>query len=323
MEIKTICVLGGTGFVGRHLVNRLHRDGYNIRMLTRRYERGRNLLVIPTLQLIEADIHDCGQLDRHFGGCEAVVNLVGILNERGDDGRGFHHAHVELTEKVVAACKRRGVARYLHMSALNAHASAPSHYLQSKGRAEDLAHAAATPEFRVTSFRPSVIFGPDDSFLNLFARLLRLSPLVFPLACPQARFAPVYVGDVVEAFATALTEPASGGRRYDLCGPNVYTFRALVAYVNELIGTRRLIIPLPDALSRLQANVFEHLPGKPFSRDNLRSLQVDSVCGGANGLAALGLPPTPIEAVAPLYLGHRRVRERYTDYRATFGRTHT
>ena len=158
-----------------------------------------------------------------YSGNDAVIHLVGILNEKGRDGRGFRAVHVELPRKVVQACRETGVRRILHMSALHA-AQGPSHYLRTKGEGEDLVHAAAAEGLRVTSFRPSVIFGPRDSFINRFAGLLRFAPFFFPLACPDARFAPVYVGDVARAFALTLEDPRSFGRRYDLCGPRATGF---------------------------------------------------------------------------------------------------
>lgn len=315
MRTHQIALLGGTGFVGRHLINRLARDGHELIVLTRRRERHRDLLVIPTLQLIEADVHNPVILRTHLSGCTAVINLIGILNERGDDGRGFHHVHVELAEKLIAACHELGIPRLLHMSALHASTQGPSHYLRSKGRAEESIHDAAHHGLQVTSFRPSVIFGPGDSFLNRFALLLRWTPLFFPLACPQARFAPVCVTDAAEAMARCLDDPHSYGRRYDLCGPRIYTLHQLVAYTARTIGVRRLIVPLPDWLSKLQANVLEYVPGKPFSRDNLRSLQVDSVCTDAGALLQLGITPTPLEAVAPDYLRPTGQRQRYDDLR--------
>jgi uncharacterized protein YbjT (DUF2867 family) len=320
MLIKRVCVLGGSGFVGHHLLNRLTREGCQLRVPTRRREQHRDLLVMPTLELIEADVHDPDALRRLFEGCDAVVNLVGILNEKGDDGSGFQRAHVELAGKVVGACQATGVRRLLHMSALHAGAGAPSHYLRSKGLAEDLVFAAASTAFKVTSFRPSVIFGPEDRFLNRFASLLRLTPVCFPLAKAKARFSPVYVNDVAEAFVAAMTEPASYGQRYDLCGPGVYTLKQLVDYVNVLIGTHWLILPLGEGLSRLQAKVLEHVPGKPFSLANLRSLSIDSVCTGNNGLLALGVDPTPLEAVAPSYLAHGQSRSLYSEFRNLAGR---
>ncbi|MGQ0657140.1 MAG: complex I NDUFA9 subunit family protein [Chromatiales bacterium] len=319
MMITTVAVLGGTGFVGRHLVNRLHKDGCHVRVLTRRRERHRELLVIPTLELIEVDVHDAGCLAEALTGCDAVINLVGILNERGDDGRDFQRAHVALTDELLTACRRLGISRLLHMSALRADPAGPSHYLKSKGEAEELVRGAAATGLQATCFRPSVIFGPEDSFLNRFAALLHLLP-VLPLARPDARFAPVYVGDVVEAFARTLTSPASVGQHYDLCGPRVYTLYGLVEYVRSLTGSHCWIVRLGDRLSILQANIMEYVPGKPFSRDNLRSLSVDSVCTHTNGLLALGITPTPMEGVAPQYLADRNIKARYAEYRSEAGR---
>ena len=315
MLIRKICILGGTGFVGRSLANRLAGDGYALRVLTRDRERNRAaLILLPALELTEADVHDPSQLARHFAGCDAVINLIGILNERGRDGAGFRHAHVELAEKVVAACRQSGVRRLLHMSALNADArNGPSHYLRSKGEAEDKVQAAH--DLRVTSFRPSVIFGPGDRFFNRFAGLLRMMPGLFPLACAGARFAPVFVEDVVEAFARALVNPDTYGRRLNLCGPRVYTLEQLVRYTAECIQARCRIIALPDLLSRLQAAVFDFVPGKPFSTDNYLSATIDSVCE-RNDLDGMGIAPTPLEAIVPQYLCRRVVKARYDRFRS-------
>lgn len=316
MKYSTICVLGGTGFVGKHLVAHLSDHGYSVRVLTRRRERHRELLVLPTVQLIEANVHDPDELAGHLDGCDAAINLVGILNEKGSDGSGFRAVHVELARKLVDACRRMGVGRLLHMSALGADAQAgPSHYLRTKGEAEDLVHASAGDDFHVTSFRPSIIFGPGDSFFNRFASLLRITPWFFPLACPNARFAPVFVGDVADAYVRTLESRASFGRRYDLCGPDVYTLRELVEYTAQCIDRHRTIIGLNDTLSRLQARMLELAPGKPMSRDNYRSLQVDSVCA-ENGLEALGITPISVEAEVPLFLAHRSYKAQFVQYRA-------
>lgn len=311
MTNRTATVLGGTGFIGLHLANRLARDGWHLRVLTRRRERNKHLLVIPTLTLIEADVHDEVQLQRHCDGAAAVINLIGILNERGDDGRGFRTVHVDLVRKIVAACRATGVRRLLHMSALNAEAGGPSHYLRTKGEGEALARAAHGETLAVTSFRPSVVFGREDQFFNRFARLLELSPGVFPLARPDARFAPVYVGDVAGALAAALGTPATYGRCYELCGPRVYRLRELVEYTARLMALRRVVVGLPEWAGRWQARVAEWLPGKPFSRDNYRSLTVDAVCSGGPGLADLGIEPTPLEAVVPRYIHPGRRGGRY------------
>lgn len=316
MQAKLICILGGTGFVGSHLVNRLTREGYRIRVLTRRRERNRHLLVMPTLELNEADVQDPTQLRAQLCGCDAVINLVGILNEKGHDGRGFHQTHVGLARKVVDACQANGIRRLLQMSALNADACVgASHYLRTKGEAEDLVHRENSHEFRVTSFRPSVIFGPRDRFFNRFAKLLRLCPFVFPLACASTRFSPVYVGDVTQAFVTTLNIPEATGKRYELCGPHEYTLQQLVEYTAEVMDLSRRVIPLSDKLSLRQAKLLQMLPGKPFSQDNYSSLQVNSVCAGENGLQALGIHPVALESVVPKYLGRRSQRARYHEFR--------
>jgi len=316
MQNQTVGLIGGSGFVGTHLANRLVAAGHRVRVLTRRRQNALALWVLPMVEIIETDVHDPTQMARHLAGCDAVVQMAGILNERGDDGRGFRRVHVDLPRKVVETCRFLGIRRYLHMSALNARPNGPSHYLSSKGEAEDWVHAQANEDFLVTSFRPSVIFGPGDSFYNRFAGLLTTTPLVFPLACPEARFQPVYVGNVAEAFLRALKDPNTAGRRYDLCGPSVYSLREIVEYTARTLGLRRWVIPLPDRLSRLQAEVFERLPGKPFSRDNYRSASEDSVCNGDCGLRLLGIPPESVEAVLPAYLAGRDARGRLSALRA-------
>lgn len=308
MNSSTLAIIGGAGFVGSRLCARLARDGHTVRVLTRHRERHRDLLVLPTVEVWEGNPHDAAVLDALLAGCDVVINLVGILNEKRHDGSGFEHAHVELPRRIIEACRRRGIKRLLHMSALGADAAqGVSHYQRSKGRGEDLVLAAS--DLDVTVFRPSVIFGPGDNFLRRFAGLLRLAP-VFPLACAGARFQPVFVGDVAECFARAIDNPQTIGQRYDLCGPRDYTLLELVRYTARISGMRRWILPLPDWLSRLQAEIFEWLPGKPFSRDNYLSTKHDNVCKKPFP-AIFGITPTPLETVAPYYLGQAGERRRY------------
>jgi NADH dehydrogenase len=311
MPALTVCLLGGTGFVGRAIAARLANAGHRQRVPTRRQADHRDLLVHPGLVLVEGDVHDPSFLRRQFEGTDVVINLVGILNSRDRAGREFERVHAELPGKVAQACEQAGVRRLLHMSALHATREAPSLYLRTKAAGEEAAHAAA-PEVRVTSFRPSVIFGPRDGFTNRFAKLLGLAPGVFPLACPDARFQPVYVEDVAQAFVGAIPEHRTFGRRYDLCGPRVYTLREIVRYIAELRGRQVRILGLNDRLSRLQASLLELAPGKPFSRDNYRSLTVDSVCAeGENVLRdAFGVTPTALERVAPSWLTRGRSARR-------------
>ncbi|MDH5408791.1 MAG: complex I NDUFA9 subunit family protein [Gammaproteobacteria bacterium] len=314
-EQKNICVLGGTGFVGQHLVSRLVRDGHHVRILTRHRERHRSLLVLPTVEVIKANIHNENDLNKYFAGQDVIINLVGILNESGNKGKGFQKAHVQLAQKVVQACEHNKVTRLLHMSALNASAdpkNVVSHYLHTKGQAEELVHVIKGLD--VTSFRPSVIFGPGDSFFNRFYQLLKLTPFVMPLACPNARFAPVYVGDVVSAIVHCLYDARTCDQRYDLCGPKSYTLLQLVKFTASFLPYKRRIIGLPPVLSKLQALIMDFVPGKPFSRDNYRSLQVDSVCKGKFP-EIFQLTPSSIEEIVPQYLVNRCERGKFQDYR--------
>jgi uncharacterized protein YbjT (DUF2867 family) len=321
MKSGRICIVGGTGFVGRQLVAELGRLRASSRVLTRSRERNRALYVVPYCELVEVNVHDPQALAGAMEGCEVAVNLAGILNERAGKGEDFAGVHEELPARVGEAALASGITRLLHMSALNASAAGPSRYLRSRHRGEEAAHALASRGLAVTSFRPSVIFGPEDSFFNRFHRLLRLSPFVFPLASPDSRFAPVYVRDVVAAMLAALERPAATvGQRYDLCGPRAYSLLELVEYTARTAGLRRRIIGLNERLSHLQARVLERFPGQPFTTDNLLSLQVDSVCQGANGIVSLGIHPTALEAVVPGYIGSRNRYRRYHDFRTTAGR---
>ncbi|HID48205.1 MAG TPA: complex I NDUFA9 subunit family protein [Chromatiales bacterium] len=313
---QRICVLGGTGFVGQHLVSELAEAGHEVVVPSRHPERHRELLVLPTVKLVEANVFDPARLTQLFAGQDTVINLVGILNERRDNGKDFHRVHVELADQIVAACQAREVPRLLHMSALHADAQqGASYYLRSKGEAEDRVHRATGID--VTSFRPSVIFGPGDHFINRFAELLRKMPGVFPLACGLARFAPVYVRDVARAYVRSLRMPSTYGQRYNLCGPHEYTLQALVQEIARMLDRKRSVISLGNFASRLQANLMEYAPGKPFSRDNYRSLQVDSICpeGDAVLREVFGIEPSSIEAEVPRYLLRQELRERYYEYR--------
>jgi len=313
MSDTATLVLGGSGFVGRHLVARLAAAGRRVVVATRQRERAKHLIVLPTVDVVEADVHNEAVLAQLVRRASVVVNLVGILHEprRGEFGR----VHVELARKLVAACAAAGVARLLHMSALNADPNGPSRYLRTKGDAEAI---VASSGLSWTIFRPSIIFGREDSFLNLFATLERFAPLI-PLACSGARFQPVFVGDVARAFDAATDDDAAHGKRYSLCGPKVYTLRELVAYVGELTGYKRPILPLGRGLSQLQARVLEWLPGPLMSRDNLASMERDSVCD-ASMLTNFGFTPTALEAVAPGYLATGAIKSRYDEFRAQSGR---
>jgi NADH dehydrogenase len=310
---RAALVLGGSGFVGRHLVARLVAAGWRVIVPTRRRERAKHLILLPTVDVVEADVHNEGVLTRLTRRAPVVVNLVGILHEsrRGE----FDRVHVELARKLVAACRAAGVTRLLHMSAQNADPRGPSRYLRSKGEAEAIVSAS---DLAWTVFRPSVIFGREDSFLNLFAAIEKFAPFV-PLACADAKFQPVYVGDVARAFQAAADDDSALRQRFALCGPKVYTLRELVRYVGQLTGHNRPILPLGGGLATLQARVLEWLPGPLMSRDNLASMTKDSVCDGSMS-TGFAFEPTALEAAAPGYLSAGAIKSRYDEFRAQSGR---
>ena len=302
MIINNVCIFGGSGFIGRHLANLLTDQEIQLRVPTRNYERAKEVLVIPTVDLVEVTDYDDNQLDQLLMGMDAVINLIGVLH--GD----FHQAHVEMPQKIVAACLRNGIGRILHMSALHAGLDQPSAYLRSKAEGERI---VMTSGLAATSFRPSVTFGPGDSSINLFARLGRLP--VLPLALPEAKFQPIFVENVVQAFMLSLDDPKTFGQSYDLCGPRCYSLRELVEYSAHVTGHDPAIIGLSDGLSHLEAAVMEILPGKLMSVDNYYSMKIDNVCDctkPSNLTEVWGIQPTSLEEVAPLYLAHQNPRER-------------
>ena len=343
MNIRSICVLGGGGFVGHHLISLLAARGYRVRVPTRRRESAKHLLVLPTVELIEADVHDPATLRSLFAGIDAVINLVGILHEsnpgRTDQPKArrgsFHHAHVELPRKVAQACAESGVRRLLHMSALGADPTSRSAYQRSKGVGEALVLEAGMRHreegdwylngpkmvhghgLEVTVFRPSVIFGPGDSFLTMFADLMKIAPVV-PLAGAHARFQPVFVGDVARAFAEALPRAETYGQRYNLCGPRVYTLAELVELTARSLDMKRVIVPLGETLSYVFARLMELKPGeKIMTRDNHYAMLTDNVC--PQGFPDLFGEATALESVIG-YLREAGLRRHYDDFRERAGR---
>jgi NADH dehydrogenase len=304
MRDLSVVLCGGTGFIGSHLAARLAERNVKVVVPTRHEAHAMHLMPLG-VDIVQADIHDDAVLRRLVAGKDAVINLVGILHsQRGTPyGPQFRHVHVELPRRIAAACASERVPRLLHMSALGAARDGPSMYQRSKADGE----AAAAGEAAVAStiFRPSVVFGPGDNFLNMFARLQRHLPVV-PLACAHARFQPVYVGDVAEAYVRALFDEGSRRRIYELGGPGIYTLEEIVRLAGRYSGHPRPVIPLPDAVARMQAAFFEMLPGAPLiSRDNLDSMTVDNVVNPSNQVLtaeALDIKLTALESVAPSYL---------------------
>jgi uncharacterized protein YbjT (DUF2867 family) len=315
--MKNILVIGGAGFIGGHLVPRLAGLGMRVTVPARRRARARHLILLPTVDVIEANVNDDAALDDLLVGRDAVINLVGILHgSRGTPyGPEFAQAHVELPRRIVAGCSRHRISRYLHMSALGADSNGPSMYQRSKGDGEAIVRAS---KLDWTIFRPSVVFGPEDRFLNLFAQLARFFP-VLPIGRADARFQPVWVGDVADAFVNALDNLATHRQAYELAGPRIYTLRELVEFAARARGSARPVIALPAGLARLQATLMEFAPGPPLlSRDNLDSMKVDNVASTQPYEPApeLGLELTPLEAEAPTYLAGKHPRTRFGAYRA-------
>jgi len=323
MKHRRVLVVGGGGFIGHYVVDRLVARGVSVIVPTRRRDRVKSLIVLPTVEVIDADVHDVATLGPLVEGCDAVINLVGILHGNyppsttAPYGSQFMQAHVELPRRIVVACERHGLRRLLHVSALGAEPKGPSMYLRSKGDGERAAQSSHLVE--TTVFRPSAVFGPEDRFLNLFARMARWLP-VLAIGRPQARFQPVWVGDVATAIVNALDSTEALGRTYELCGPRIYTLRALVQFAARAGGHPRPVVGLPDAAARLMAWMFEHfwLGEPPMSRDNLDSLKVDSVASRQPYWPApeLGIRPTPMEPEAILYLAGLHPRTRFGGFRA-------
>lgn len=323
MKHQRVLVIGGSGFIGSHLVARLAAAGKRVLVPTRRYAHARHLILLPTVDVIEADVHDDATLARLVQGQDAVINLVGILHgDRGTPyGDAFRQAHVELPKRIAQACVTAGVGRLLHMSALGADSNGASMYQRSRGDGEAAVQRTYAPLERgaLTIFRPSVVFGSGDNFMNLFARLARWFPIL-PIAAAQSRMQPVYVGDVAAAFGNALDEPRTYGKTYTLAGPQVYTLAELVRKAAAWGGHARPVIGLPISLGKLQAGFMECLPGTPLmSRDNLDSLARDNVSKQPMA-PELDVHPTALEAVAPDYLAGRHPRTRFDDVRARHGR---
>ena len=313
--LRNFLILGGTGFVGRSVAEKLvERSGGaagRLRIATRRVARARHLQLLPTTELAPGDVHDETTLAYMLRGTDAVINLVAILH--GSEAE-FERVHVRLPARLAEACKVAGVRRLIHVSALGAAAEAPSRYQRSKARGEEALKAAGLD---LTILRPSVIFGERDRFLNLFASLQSIFP-VMPLASAEARFQPVWVEDVASAIVAALDDPTSIGTTIECCGPRVYSLAQLVRAAGAWSGSERPILALPAVIGRLQALFMEMLPGKPLmSRDNVDSMSVANVASGKlPGLERLGIEPSPLEAIAPRYLGHVSGEKRLEAWRA-------
>lgn len=320
MHLKEICVLGGSGFVGSAIVAKLDAAGYSVKVLTRRKESAKHLTLLPNVQVVECNVLDYHALNSALRGADAVINLIGILHQ--SRRFSFNIMHHQLPAQLAKICTDLGIKRLLHMSSLRADKNAPSQYLRSKAAGEAallaLPEKPNTTKLNITVFKPSIIFGRGDRFINLFATLIKMLPVVL-LAKPNAKFQPIWVEDVASCFVSSLENTATYGQTYELAGPKVYAFRELLQIVMNILGIQRPIIGLNDRLSYAQAFMMELLPIKLMSRDNVRSMEVDSMSTDPFP-AVLGVAPTALEAVIPEYLVNQTPRGAYDRFRSSAAR---
>ena len=307
MAGRLITVFGGSGFIGRHLVRRLAQGGDRVRVAVRHPDSALFLKTmgdVGQVTPVQANLRDDRSVAAACAGADAVVNLVGILYSRGK--QSFQAVHHEGALRVAAAARTAGARRFVQMSALGASPRSPAEYARTKAMGEEAVKNAFPG---ATIIRPSVVFGPEDGFFNRFAAMAALSPVLPVLGRPPGgpSFQPVYVGDVAAAIAKVLDDPATAGKTYELGGPARYTLAEIMALVLQWTGRKRLVAWMPTGLAELQACVLGLLPVPPLTRDQLRLLETDNVASGAlPGLEALGIQPTPAEAVVPAYLDRFR-----------------
>ena len=314
-QFKEVCVLGGSGFVGSAIVTKLDAAGYSVKVLTRRRDSAKHLILLPNVQVVECNVNDYQALNVVLRGADAVINLLGVLHQSRH--ASFNAIHHQFPAQLAKICVDLNIKRLIHMSSLRAGKNAPSQYLRSKGAGE-----AALLEFQnrlnITIFKPSVIFGRGDQFINLFASLIKNLPLLI-LAKPEAKFQPVWVEDVASCFVACMANDATYGKTYELAGPKVYAFRDLVKVIMSTLQAKRPIIGLNDTLSYLQAFMMELMPVKLMSRDNVRSMEVESV-SEQSFPAIFNVTPTALETVIPQYLQDQTPRGAYDRFRRTAAR---
>ena len=311
-KIDKIVILGGSGFIGAQLATKLSSMAEKIIIPTRNIESNHGLKMIPNLEIMHLDVKDDRSVNLLFDKCDLVINTIGILNEFDQDN-SFDNIHYQLTKKISNSLRQNQVKRYLHISSLNADARSSGKYLKSKGKAEDYLLSETSSFCNVTIFRPSIVFGENDSFFNKFATLLKIFP-IFPLACPNSKFMPVYVEDLTDYMISTINNVKTYKQSIDVTGPNEYTFRELIGHTLTALNIRRIIIPLNSFLSRIQARVFENLPGKLFTMDNYESLQIDSCSDkGFKGSSS-------VEDIIPQYLNIKLKHKRFEKLRKKSGR---
>jgi len=315
MTIKQIGVVGGAGFVGSSIVSKLDAAGYQVKVLTRHRERAKHLILLPNVQVKTCDIRDDKALSDSLRSCDVVINLVGILHQSRSNT--FDAAHHQLPKRLAAICHALDIDRLIHMSALGASEQAPSDYLRSKAKGE-VALSQFKGNVNMTTFKPSVIFGRGDSFISLFANLIKFLPVIF-LAKPDAKFQPIWVEDVASVVVNSIHNLDTYAKSYDLVGPKVYSLRELVQKTMTVMGKKRPIIGLSDKLSYAQAWFMELMPIKLMTRDNVRSMEVDNVSSSPMA-KEIALSLTPLNVVMPEYIVNKTPRAAYGRFRTAAGR---
>ncbi len=306
----TVTVFGGSGFLGRHTVRALARAGYRIRVAVRHPNSAMFLLPagnVGQIEIRKTNVRDPADVAAAMRGADAVVNLVGVLYERGH--QSFEELHVTAAETIAKTAAKEGVGRLVHLSAIGADDESQSAYAASKGRGEQAVRAAFA---HATILRPSIVFGPEDDFFNRFAWLARLSPVLPLIGGGETKFQPVYVGDVARAVLTCLSDSATRGRTYELGGPDVYSFKQLLELILKVTRRRRILVPVPFALAAVKAFFLQFLPKPLLTPDQVRLLKTDNVVApDAATLADLGIEADSVEAIVPSYLWRFRRHGQY------------
>lgn len=311
MKSRTVTVIGATGFLGRHTVRALAKAGWRIRAASRHPARGfflRPMGTVGQIELVKCDVTDAASVAAAVQGSQAVVNLTGILFEKG---QSFEDVQAAGAAHAAEAATAAGVTHLVHVSAIGADKESQSTYARCKAEGEEAVRWAMPG---AVILRPSIIFGPEDGFFNKFAGLARYVPALPLIGGGKTRFQPVFVGDVAAAIVTALDSQAARGRTYELGGPGIYSFKELMQIILKEIGRSRALIPVPFALASLKAAFLQLMPKPLLTMDQVRLLKTDNVVApGAPGLADLGITPTSVEAVVPSYLWRYRATGEYQD----------
>jgi NADH dehydrogenase len=311
MKSRTVTVIGATGFLGRHTVRALAKTGWRIRAASRHPARGfflRPMGTVGQIELVKCDVTDAASVAAAVQGSQAVVNLTGILFEKG---QSFEDVQAAGAAHAAEAATAAGVTHLVHVSAIGADKESQSTYARCKAEGEEAVRRAMPG---AVILRPSIIFGPEDGFFNKFADLARYVPALPLIGGGKTRFQPVFVGDVAAAIVTALDSQAARGRTYELGGPGIYSFKELMQIILKEIGRSRALIPVPFALASLKAAFLQLMPKPLLTMDQVRLLKTDNVVApGAPGLADLGITPTSVEAVVPSYLWRYRATGEYQD----------